>query len=41
LAMGTVTPMMYLLIWTIFSQCSGMISLGIKPEDIPPIHGFL
>jgi hypothetical protein len=27
--------MMYLLIWTTFSEWPGMISLGIRPEDIP------
>jgi hypothetical protein len=28
-------PMMYLLIWTIFSEWPGLIGLGIKPEHIP------
>jgi hypothetical protein len=32
--------MMYLLIWTAFSEWPGMISLGIKPEDIPKSAAF-
>ena len=32
--------MMYLLIWTVFSEWPGLISLGIKPEDIPKSAGF-
>lgn len=32
--------MMYLLIWTIFSDWPGMISLGIKPEEIPQSAAF-
>jgi hypothetical protein len=32
--------MMYLLIWTVFSDWPGMMSLGIKPEDIPQAAAF-
>jgi hypothetical protein len=32
--------MMYLLIWTVFSEWPGMISLGIKPEDVPQSAKF-
>jgi hypothetical protein len=32
--------MMYLLIWTIFSEWPGMISLGIKPQDMPRSAAF-
>ena len=40
IAHGDAPPMMYLLIWTVFSEWSGMISLGIKPEDIPRAAAF-
>jgi len=33
-------PMMYLLIWTVFSEWPGMISLRITPEDIPQAAVF-
>ncbi len=33
-------PMMYLLIWTVFSDWPGMISLGIKPQHIPLAAAF-
>lgn len=32
--------MMYLLIWTVFAEWPGMISLGITPEDIPKSAAF-
>jgi hypothetical protein len=32
--------MMYLLIWTVFSEWPGMMSLGIKPEEIPNSAAF-
>ena len=32
--------MMYLLIWTVFSEWPGMISLGITPEDVPQAAAF-
>jgi hypothetical protein len=32
--------MMYLLVWTVFSEWPGMISLGIKPEEIPQSAAF-
>jgi hypothetical protein len=32
--------MMYMLIWTSFSEWPGMISLGVKPEDIPKSAAF-
>ena len=32
--------MMYLLIWTVFAEWPGMISLGITPEDIPKSTAF-
>jgi hypothetical protein len=37
---GDTPAMMYLLIWTIFSEWPGMVSLGIKPEDIPKSAAF-
>jgi hypothetical protein len=37
---GDAPAMMYLLIWTVFSEWPGMISLGIKPEDIPQSTAF-
>jgi hypothetical protein len=37
---GDAPPMMYLLIWTIFSEWPGMISLGITPPDIPKSAAF-
>ena len=37
---GDAPSMMYLLIWTVFSEWPGMISLGIKPEDIPQAAAF-
>lgn len=37
---GDAPAMMYLLIWTVFSDWPGMISLGIKPEDIPQAAAF-
>jgi hypothetical protein len=37
---GDAPPMMYLLIWTIFSEWPGMISLGIKPQHIPRSAAF-
>jgi hypothetical protein len=37
---GDAPPMMYLLIWTVFSEWPGMISLGITPEDIPLAAAF-
>jgi hypothetical protein len=32
--------MMYLLIWTVFAEWPGMISLGITPEEIPKSTAF-
>jgi hypothetical protein len=40
IAQGDMPPMMYLLIWTVFSEWPGMISLGITPEDIPQAAAF-
>jgi len=40
IAHGDAPPMMYLLIWTVFSEWPGMISLGITPEDIPQAAAF-
>jgi hypothetical protein len=37
---GDTPSMMYLLIWTVFSEWPGMISLGIKPEDVPRSAAF-
>ena len=37
---GDGPPMMYLLIWTVFSEWPGMISLGIKPQHIPRSAAF-
>jgi len=37
---GDAPSMMYLLIWTAFSEWPGMISLGIKPEDVPQSAAF-
>lgn len=37
---GDAPSMMYLLIWTVFSEWPGMISLGIKPEDVPQSNAF-
>jgi len=35
IAQGDAPPMMYLLVWTIFAEWPGMLSLGITPKDIP------
>jgi len=40
IASGDAPSMMYLLIWTITAEWPGMISLGIKPEDIPRAAAF-
>jgi hypothetical protein len=40
IAHGDAPSMMYLLIWTVFSEWPGMISLGIKPKDIPQSAAF-
>jgi hypothetical protein len=40
IAHGDAPSMMYLLIWTIFSEWPGMISLGIEPDDIPQSAAF-
>lgn len=40
IAHGDAPPMMYLLVWTVFSEWQGMISLGIRPEDIPQAAAF-
>lgn len=37
---GDAPSMMYLLIWTVFSEWPGMINLGIKPEDVPQSATF-
>jgi hypothetical protein len=37
---GDAPSMMYLLIWTVFSEWPGKISLGIKPEDVPQSATF-
>jgi hypothetical protein len=40
ISQGDAPAMMYLLIWTVFAEWPGMISLGIKPEDIPQSAAF-
>jgi hypothetical protein len=37
---GDAPSMMYLLIWTVFSEWPGMISLGIRPDDVPQSATF-
>ena len=37
---GDAPSMMYLLIWTVFSEWPGMISLGIRPDDVPQSAAF-
>jgi hypothetical protein len=37
---GDAPAMMYLLIWTVFAEWPDMISLGIRPEDIPQSAAF-
>jgi hypothetical protein len=37
---GDAPAMMYLLIWTVFAEWPGMISFGIKREDIPQSAAF-
>jgi len=37
---GHALSMMYLLIWTVFSEWPGMISLGIRPDDVPQWAAF-
>jgi hypothetical protein len=40
IADNDVPAMMYLLIWTVFAEWPGMISLRITPEDIPKSAAF-
>ena len=37
---GDAPSMMYLLIWTVFSEWSGMVSLGISPDNVPQSAAF-
>jgi len=40
IAYNDAPAMMYLLIWTVFAEWPGMISLGVTPENIPKSAEF-
>jgi hypothetical protein len=40
IAYNDAPAMMYLLIWTVFAEWPGMISLGVTPGDIPKSAAF-